>query len=110
MCIRDRLGAYMYRLDPDSNKTLPHQKTGTFALFTSHVDTFTEKATWDAGKGWSLSASPTNMTNIRVFSKVIEQEQHMNVLQQYVVRDAELSLLTDNAIPSIRLRQYSNPR
>jgi len=106
----NQVGIHLYRLDPDSNKTLPHQKTGTFSNFTTELINLLSPVSWDAGKGWSLSASPINMTNIRVFKKVIEDEQHMNVLQQYVVRDSDLSIITDNAIPSIRLRQYSNPR
>ena len=65
---------------------------------------------WDAEKGWRLSAAPVNFSNFRVFEKVIEEEQQINVIQQYVVRDSDLAIITDNAIPSIRLRRYSNPK
>jgi hypothetical protein len=103
------LSLNVYRLDPNSNLGLAHKKNSTFANFADQ--TFTLPSTeWNAEKGWSLSAAPLNVTNIRLFEKVIEAEQHMNVLQQYVVRDADLVIMTDNAIPSIQLRQYSNPR
>lgn len=104
------LGVHLYRLDPNSNRALPHQKTDTITDIAHEVINLGSQVEWNAGKGWSLSASPVNLTNLRLFTKVIELEQHKNVLQQYVVRDAELSILTDNAIPSIRLRKYSNPR
>ena len=103
------LSLNVYRLDPNSNLGLAHKKNSTFTNFVDQ--TFTLPSTeWNAEKGWSLSAAPLNVTNIRLFEKVIEAEQHMNVLQQYVVRDADLAIMTDNAIPSIQLRQYSNPR
>lgn len=103
------LSLNVYRLDPNSNLGLAHKKNSTFTDFADQ--TYTLPSTeWNAEKGWSLSAAPLNVTNIRLFEKVIEKEQHMNVLQQYVVRDADLVIMTDNAIPSIQLRQYSNPR
>jgi len=106
----NELGFHIYRLDPESNINLPHQKTNTFTDLLHEVVDLGSTVEWDAEKGWSLSAAPVNLTNFRVFEKVIEQEQHKNVLQQYVVRDSDLSIITDNAIPSIRLRRYSNPR
>lgn len=106
----NELGFHIYRLDPESNINLPHKKTDTFTDLLHEVVDLGSTVEWDAEKGWSLSAAPVNLTNFRVFEKVIEQEQHKNVLQQYVVRDSDLSIITDNAIPSIRLRRYSNPR
>ena len=50
------------------------------------------------------------MTNIRVFTNVIEFEQHNNVLNQYVVRDNQLSILIDNAIPSLGYQRFKNAR
>lgn len=102
------LGTHVYRLDPESNIGNPNQKTGTISPILNNVTGLPTTLDWNAGKGWSLSASPFHATNIRIFSKVIEQEQHINVLHQYVVRDSQLSLLTDNAIPSSRLRKYGS--
>ena len=50
------------------------------------------------------------LTNVRLFSKPIELEQHTNILQQYVVRDNHLAKIIDNAIPSIQLRRYNQNR
>lgn len=104
------LGVSLYRLDPNSNRSLPHQNNNTLVSVVNRTITLSGPTQWDAGKGWSLSAAPLNLTNFRVFERVIEEEQQVNVLQQYVVRDSDFSIITDNAIPSIRLRRYSNPR
>lgn len=108
--LNQQLSGYLYRLDPDSNINLPHKKSGTLTNLLAEVIELPAPVSWDAGKGWSLSAAPIGLTNLRLFSRVIETEQHLNVLQQYVVRDAQLALITDNAIPSMQLRQYSDPR
>lgn len=104
------LGVALYRLDPDSNIGLPHRKTGTLVRVVDMTFALNGAQEWDAEKGWSLSAAPINFSNFRVFERVIEEEQQINVIQQYVVRDSDLAIITDNAIPSIRLRRYSNPK
>ena len=65
---------------------------------------------WDASSNFVLRGNMTHMTNIRVFEKVIEYEQHHNVLNQYVVRDNQLSILIDNAIPSLGYQRFRNAR
>ncbi len=62
------------------------------------------------GKGWKLMACPTDLTNIRIFTKPIEEEQQNVVLSQYVVNDTHLTLLVDNAAPQLRLPRVTNPR
>jgi len=51
-----------------------------------------------------LMPGKLEMTNIRLFKKIIGKEQHINILQQYIVRDNQLAHIIDNAIPSIQLR------
>lgn len=106
----NELGVNIYRLDPDSNRNLPQQKSDTITPLMNEVIDLGGPQEWNTGKGWSLSAAPLHISNIRLFEKVIEEEQHINVLQQYVVRDSDLAILIDNSIPSFRLRRYSNPR
>ena len=65
---------------------------------------------WDASSNFVLRGNMAHMTNIRVFEKVIEYEQHHNVLNQYVVRDNQLSILIDNAIPSLGYQRFRNAR
>ena len=50
------------------------------------------------------------MTNIRIFDQMIEEEQRGNVLNQYVVRDNQLSRIIDNAIPSLGFQKFKHSR
>ena len=50
------------------------------------------------------------MTNIRLFEKTIELEQHQNIPTHYVVRDNQLAYLIDNAIPSLGYQKFYNAR
>jgi hypothetical protein len=62
------------------------------------------------GFSWRLLGSSTDLTNIRIWSKPIEEEQQSLVLSQYVVNDTHLTLLVDNASPSLLLQRVTNPR
>ena len=59
---------------------------------------------------WKLLACDTDLTNIRIFTKPIEEEQQNIILSQYVVNDTHLTLLVDNATPQLRLPRVTNPR
>ena len=65
---------------------------------------------WDSNSKYHIRGNKTYMTNIRVFTNVIEFEQHHNILNQYVVRDNQLSILIDNAIPSLGYQRFKNAR
>lgn len=52
---------------------------------------------------FTLRAGTTNITNIRVWKESMEEEKQPVTLNQYVVRDNDLSLLIDNAIPPLRM-------
>jgi hypothetical protein len=65
---------------------------------------------WNSSSNYHLIGNKTYMTNIRVFTNVIEEEQHSNILNQYVVRDNQLSILIDNAIPSLGYQRFKNAR
>ena len=45
-----------------------------------------------------------------MFNKAIEEEQHINVLHQYVVRDSQHAIIIDNAIPSLQMQQVGTGR
>lgn len=59
---------------------------------------------------WRLLGCSLDLTNIRIWKKPIEEEQHNLILSQYVVRDTHLTLLLDNASPQLLLSKESNPR
>jgi len=105
----------LYRLDPSNN-------TGTAAgsrpqdsnnnLIEEYTETIEagQPLQWNSDANYHIRGNKTFMTNIRVFTNVIELEQHSNVLNQYVVRDNQLSILIDNAIPSLGYQRFKNAR
>ena len=52
---------------------------------------------------FTLRAGTTNITNVRVWKESMEEEKQPVTLNQYVVRDNDIALLIDNAIPPLRM-------
>ena len=65
---------------------------------------------WNNGTSYQIEGGNMNLTNIRIFDTPIDEEQDKNVLNQYVVRDNQLSVVIDNAIPSIGFQKFKNAR
>lgn len=99
-----------YRLDPLSNFQKTNVATKTFTQANHAVKNFGNPYGWVIPKKYQLMPAKLDVTNIRLFKKTIGLDQHMNVLQQYVVRDNQLAHIIDNAIPSIGLRRYNQSR
>lgn len=104
------VGVYIYKLDGSSNTGLPQAASNRLDKVFSSVNSIAAETQWNTNTQYSLRSGYMHMTNIRVFTKTIGEEQHANVLQQYVVRDSDLSILIDNAIPSLMLRKYGTSR
>lgn len=110
-----QLGASIYRLDESNNRgtSAPNRPQDASNNLIEEYDSFKEigqPLAWDSGSNYNIRGNMTHMTNIRVFTKVIEYEQHHNVLNQYVVRDNQLSILIDNAIPSLGYQRFKSAR
>jgi len=76
---------------------------------------FTETKTYtpilvENSYAWRLLGCTMDITNIRIWKKPIEEELHDLILSQYVVRDTHLTLLLDNAAPSLLLDKATNPK
>lgn len=104
------ISVHLYKLAPDSSRIQSNNNTQALTLFKAEVKSFANYYGWTLDKKWSLIPAKLDLTNLRLFKKTIEQDQHMNVLQQNVVRDAQLAYIIDNAVPSIGLRKYNQPR
>ena len=98
------LGVAMYKLDNQSNFVNPTADATLERVFIGHLDMLSPQ-TWETDVNWSLRGSEFNLSCIRMFSKTIEEEQHVNILHQYVVRDAQYSIIADNAIPSLQMQK-----
>lgn len=106
----NEMSVNIYRLKDEVNEGLPQNAPNRLELMFNELTTIPADLTWETEKQYALRGGYMHMTNIRIFTKTIESEQQVNVLQQYVVRDSHLNILTDNAIPSIMLRKYSTGR
>lgn len=113
-----QLGVSIYSLDPNSNLNVntPGQLTTPQMSSNNLIQEFVENRpmttpmTWNNTSNYGLRGNEMFMTNIRVFNTPIEFEQHSNVLNQYVVRDNQLALVIDNAIPSLGFQKFANAR
>ena len=113
-----QLGVSIYSLDVNSNMNInTFGQTITPQMFSNNlIEEFVENRpmttplTWSSSSNYGLRGNNMYMTNIRVFDTPIEYEQHSNVLNQYVVRDNQLALVIDNALPSLGYQKFANAR
>jgi hypothetical protein len=105
-----QLSASIYSLDTSNNMMLPQNATSNLTNEFTQIVPQAEEQIWTSQAKFELVANSMFMTNIRVFDTPIEFEQHSNILNQYVVRDNQLAIIVDNAIPSIGFQKYANPR
>ena len=103
-------GAYVYKLNPQSNKLNAMAVSDTLIEVMDEKFELGNAQGWATNKKWSLMPGKLAMTNVRLFNKTIGKDQHVNILQQYIVRDNKYALIIDNAIPSIQLRRYNQNR
>ena len=103
------VSAYIYKLNDQANFTDPTGQNELEQGFAGNLDTLSPHI-WETDVNWTLRGSQFNVTNIRMFDKTIEEEQHVNVLHQYVVRDSQHALIIDNAIPSLDLQKFGSSR
>jgi hypothetical protein len=104
------LSTYLYELDKPLNYTMPQNETSALKLLYNDLIFLPEQVSIDSGDYWALLAGPVRLTNIRIFKRIIEEEAHNIVLNQYVVNDTQYAELVDNAIPELRLLRLPNPR
>lgn len=105
-----QLSASIYSLDISNNSMLPQSASNNLTNKFTQTITLTDELVWSSPAKYELIANQMLMTNIRVFDRPIEFEQHSNVLNQYVVRDNQHAIIVDNAIPSIGFQKYANAR
>lgn len=105
-----QLNTAIYKLDPSANYNNPQNSSNDLVESYHETKNIGQPLMWNTESNYHLRGNMTYMTNIRVFSKVIEWEQHHNILNQYVVRDNHLAHLIDNAIPSLGYQKFYNAR
>jgi hypothetical protein len=105
------LSVYIYKLYRQENYTTPQADDNSLQMMMKWVTPIHHLAIWTTNDSmYRLVGTKFWLTNIRIFNRIIEEEQHSNVLNQYVVRDADKVIVTDNAIPSSTLVKLKNAR
>jgi hypothetical protein len=105
------LSVYIYKLYRQDNYTTPQAADNSLQLMLKWVTPISQLAVWTTNDSmYRLVGTKFWLTNIRIFNRIIEEEQHSNVLNQYVVRDSDKVIVTDNAIPSSTLVKLKNAR
>ena len=104
------LSLFIYELDLSFNFNFPQNGDNDLSLKFSEVKSVSQAFYWNSNTNYHLKGGKLSLTNLRFFKQPIEFEQHSNVLNQYVVRDSQLAVIIDNAIPSIGFQKFRNAR
>ena len=107
-----QLSVALYSLDPNSNTTVSMAQSTAMSLIPEFDETRNVgiPMSWSSTTNYALRSNNMYMTNIRVFNRPVDFEQHSNVLNQYVVRDNQYATVIDNAIPSLGFQKFANAR
>ena len=106
----NQLSLSVYALSPTSNTGLPQSSSNNLQQVFHETRNQVYGTTWDIYTNYILRGGPLKLTNIRLFNTPIELEQHSNILNQYVVRDNQLAIIIDNALPSLGFQKFRNAR
>lgn len=104
------LGVYIYHLDEANNANRPQDSNNNLELQFSEIVSVNQSFIWNLDRPYRLKGGQLKVTNIRLWEKTIEEEQHSNILNQSLVRDAKLAKIIDNALPSLSYQRYYNAR
>ena len=104
------LSVHIYYLDESNNRNRPQDANNNLDLQFSETRSITQAYVWDVEKPYQLRGGKVKLTNVRLWKKTIEEEQHNNILNQSLVRDSHLARIIDNAIPSLSYQRYYNAR
>lgn len=104
------ISVHIYHLDESNNRNRPQDATNNLELQFNETRSVTQAFIWELDRPYRLKGGKLKLTNIRLWKKTVEEEQHSNILNQSLVRDAHLALLIDNAIPSLSYQRYHNAR
>ena len=105
-----QMSIHVYELEVTSNIGIPQSASNELTPIFDTVINLTAQSIWNTNTNYALRFNDMYMTNLRLFNKPIELEQHSNILNQYVVRDNHISQVIDNAIPSLGFQKFVNSK
>jgi hypothetical protein len=97
-----QLSFYIWGIKFDESNPTQNRTTNLLQIYNKTLD-YTPVDILPTETPYQLKAGTLNLTNIRIWSEPIEEEQQSLILNQYVVKEQELALVIDNAIPPIKL-------
>ncbi len=103
-----QLGLFVYNTEEATGAINP-ELTSTLNLVYNKTQAATPQTVID-DQSWKLFGCETDLTNIRIWKKPIEEELQSLILSQYVVKDTHLTLLLDNASPELMLQDVTDAR
>jgi hypothetical protein len=107
----NQLSLSIYALSPTSNAGLPQSGSNDLTQMFTETKNQVLNISWnEPAASYQLKGGKLKLTNIRLFNTPVEAEQHNNVLNQYVVRDNQLAIIIDNALPSLGFQKFRNAR
>jgi len=106
--VAQQLSLFGYETLEQTGAINPQNSASLNKVF-NEIKTYTPIEVPDSNS-WKLLGCKSDITNIRIWSKPIEEELQELILSQYVVKDTHLTLLLDNAAPQLLLPRETNPR
>jgi hypothetical protein len=61
------------------------------------------KGDYSSDDNYYLTPSSMDLTNVRLFNKTAETDKQSLILNQNIVKDAQLAIIIDNALPQSKL-------
>jgi hypothetical protein len=102
----DQVVMHIWEMSYNPNQPTVNKTTNLKLIYTELINSPAVTVN-PTNTNFSLIAGTYNCTNLRIWNESIEEEKQALLLNQYVVRDSDHTLLIDNAIPPLRLiREY----
>jgi hypothetical protein len=93
---------YIWEMKYNPNQPSQNKTTALRLIYTKVIDIDPVNVN-PTNTFYQLYTGTFGLTNVRVWKESIEEEKQPLLLNQYVVRDSDQTLLIDNAIPPLRM-------
>jgi hypothetical protein len=97
-----QVAIYIWEMKFNPNQPTQNKTTDLRLIYTEVINISAE-AVNPTNTTFQLFAGTYGLTNIRIWKESIEEEKQALLLNQYVVRDSDQTLLIDGAIPPLRM-------
>lgn len=95
-----QLCIYIYRINNNKDTSLN-------CIYKNIINNITNEE-YETGVKYEIKSSNLYLTNIRLMKNLLEEEKHSLWLNQNIIKDSDLGLIIDNAIPKLRLPYIGN--